>query len=189
MKIVGREYEAEMEKSRIKGQQINILETDGNDRYYRNGIREQDRNQDRQRSRNYEYNLEDKIILNTNYVEVKSKYCKVWEYWKCKSGTSEYNEWIETHTDQCQANHEGLFGKMEVDAVIEMFKRSESLHGLKYANYIGDGDSKTLKGILESEPYENLLVKKRMYWPCGKKDGHSVKEFKNYRNVSSTAIL
>ena len=45
---------------------------------------------------------------------------------------------------------------MEVDAVIEMFKRSESLHGLKYANYIGDGDSKTFKGILGSEPYENL---------------------------------
>jgi len=39
---------------------------------------------------------------------------------------------------------------MEVDAVIEMFQRSEALHGLKYANYIGDGDSKTFKGILDA---------------------------------------
>ena len=45
-------------------------------------------------------------------VEVKSKYCKVFEYWKSKSGTSEYNEWIGTHADQCQANHEGSFGKI-----------------------------------------------------------------------------
>ena len=96
-------------------------------------------------------------------VEVKSKYCKACEYWKSKSGTSVYNEWIETHADQCQANHEGSSRKMEVDAVIEMFKRSGSLHGLKYANYIGDGDSKTFKGMLESESYEKLLVKNRMY--------------------------
>ena len=45
-----------MAKSRIKGQQINILENDGNDRYYRREIREQYRNEERQQSRTYEYN-------------------------------------------------------------------------------------------------------------------------------------
>ena len=68
---------------------------------------------------------------------VKFKYCKACEYWKSTSRTSEYNEWIKTHADQFQANHEGSSGKMEVDAVTKMLKRSESLHGLKYANYIG----------------------------------------------------
>lgn len=32
-------------------------------------------------------------------------------------------------------NHEGSFGKMEVDAIREMFARSEQLHGVKYTNY------------------------------------------------------
>lgn len=50
---------------------------------------------------------------------------------------------------------------MEVDTVVEMFERSETLHGIKYANYIGDGDSKTFKGIMEKNPYENFEVKKK----------------------------
>jgi len=39
---------------------------------------------------------------------------------------------------------------MEVDGAVEMFARSQELHGLKYSNYVGDGDSKTFKGIVES---------------------------------------
>ncbi|XP_029168072.1 uncharacterized protein LOC114938336 [Nylanderia fulva] len=50
---------------------------------------------------------------------------------------------------------------MEVDAVIEMFQRSNSLHNLKYANYVGDGDSKTFKGIMDSEPYADFTVMKK----------------------------
>ncbi|XP_029161124.1 uncharacterized protein LOC114932878 [Nylanderia fulva] len=50
---------------------------------------------------------------------------------------------------------------MEVDAVIEMFQRSEQLHQVKYVNYIGDGDSKTFKGLLESQQVENSSVKKK----------------------------
>lgn len=82
---------------------------------------------------------------------------------------------MKSHADQCQANHEGSSGKMEVDAAIEMFKRSESLHGVKCAFYIGDGDSKTFKGILEAKPYENCLVQ------CidhVQKKGHSFKKSK-----------
>ncbi|XP_039307368.1 uncharacterized protein LOC120358202 [Solenopsis invicta] len=94
-------------------------------------------------------------------VEVKSKYCKSCEHWKSKLETVEYEEWLKTHVDECQANHEGSSGKMEVDAVVEMFQRSETLHGMKYANYVGDGDSKTFKGILEKHPYENFEVKKK----------------------------
>lgn len=82
-------------------------------------------------------------------VLVKSK------YWKKRSDTDEYKEWAKTHEDECQANHEGSAGKMEVDVVIEMFQRSESLHELKYENYVGDGDSKTFKAILNSQPYGN----------------------------------
>lgn len=94
-------------------------------------------------------------------VLVKSKYCKSCEFWKKKADTEEYKEWFETHEENCQANHEGSAGKMEVDAVTEMFKRSESLHNLRYENYVGDGDSKTFKGIVDSQPYLHFIVKKK----------------------------
>lgn len=94
-------------------------------------------------------------------IIIKSKYCKACEYWKKKSDTAEYAEWLETHANQCQINHEGSAGKMEVDAVVEMFQRSESLYEVKYGRYIGDGDSKTFKGILNAEPYENFTIQKK----------------------------
>lgn len=90
-------------------------------------------------------------------VEVKSKYCKSCEYWKSKNGTTEFEEWQISHADECEANHEGSSGKMEVDAVVEMFQRSEDLYGIKYCNYIGDGD---FKGIVDSKPYEDVDVEK-----------------------------
>lgn len=93
-------------------------------------------------------------------VQIKSKYRKMCEYWSKKEDTAEYNEWMESHADNCQSNHQGSAGKMEANAVVEMFQRSEAPHNVKYENYIGNGDSKTFKGILEAEPYENLSIKK-----------------------------
>ncbi|KAJ8950619.1 hypothetical protein NQ318_010818 [Aromia moschata] len=46
-------------------------------------------------------------------------------------------------------------GKMEVDSVKEVFQRSEEKHNVKYAQYIGDGDSKTSKATLDVDPYNN----------------------------------
>lgn len=50
---------------------------------------------------------------------------------------------------------------MEVDSIVEMFKRSETLYNVRYGNYVGGGDSKTYKGIVDSNPYQNLDVKKK----------------------------
>ncbi|XP_012232335.2 uncharacterized protein [Linepithema humile] len=94
-------------------------------------------------------------------IAVKSKFCKACSLWNGKQNTSEYEEWAANHEANCERNHEGSSGKMEVDAVIEMFQRSEKLHNLKYSHYIGDGDSKTFKGILDSKPYDDLNVCKK----------------------------
>ncbi|KAJ8943011.1 hypothetical protein NQ318_008329 [Aromia moschata] len=48
---------------------------------------------------------------------------------------------------------------MEVDSLKEVFQRSEEMHNVKYAQYIGDGDSKTFKAILDLDPYNNDLKK------------------------------
>lgn len=74
----------------------------------------------------------------------------------------EYEVWKDSHADDCTINHEGSSGKMEVDGAIEIFARSEELHGVKYLSYISDGDSKTFKGVTESKPYgENIKIKKK----------------------------
>ncbi|XP_074098281.1 uncharacterized protein LOC141526972 [Cotesia typhae] len=65
-------------------------------------------------------------------INIKNAYCKLWSS-----------------------------GKMEVDAMVEMFSYSETKYGVKYANYIGDGDSKTYSGIIKSDPYKNTTVNKK----------------------------
>lgn len=94
-------------------------------------------------------------------VEIKSKYCKSCEYWKTKKGTEEYKEWAENHADECQANHTGSAGKMEVDGVIVMFERSEEFYAINYLNYVGDGDSKTFNNLEKKLVLENKEVHKK----------------------------
>lgn len=101
---------------------------------------------------------------------VKSSYCKLCEVWEKKLEDDDYEKWKENHKDTCEANHEGSSGKMEVDGIKEMFQRSIATYNVKYSHYIGDGDSKTFKGILDLNPYDVkvtklecvLHVKKRM---------------------------
>lgn len=37
--------------------------------------------------------------------------------------------------------------------MLEMFQRSKELYGVKYSNFIGDGDAKTFKAILDAKSY------------------------------------
>lgn len=94
-------------------------------------------------------------------VLVKSAYCKQCESWKGKLHTEEYQQWYESHRNDCSTNHSGSSGKMEVDAVIELFKRSVEKFGVQYRHYIGDGDSKTYSGILKAAPYGDQEVLKK----------------------------
>ena len=52
--------------------------------------------------------------------------------------------WITTHAANCSANHERLAGKMEVDAIIEMFLTSQEKCDIKYYNYIDNGKQQDL---------------------------------------------
>lgn len=95
-------------------------------------------------------------------VAVKSSFCGACSFWKGREGTVEFEVWNATHEPDCNVNHEGSAGKMEVDGIIEMFKRSEELHSAKYGFYIGDGDTNTFKMLYETKPYgDDLTVKKK----------------------------
>ncbi|KYQ49219.1 hypothetical protein ALC60_11725 [Trachymyrmex zeteki] len=114
---------------------------------------------------------------------VKSSYCQICTYYKNDKDNPEYLEHKED--GHCAVNHSGSSGKMEVDAVVEMFLRSEQLHGVRYSNYIGDGDAKTFKAILDIEPYgHEFKIKKN---EC---IGHVEKRMgSRLRNIKKSAKL
>ncbi|GFV59587.1 hypothetical protein TNCV_4259801 [Trichonephila clavipes] len=48
---------------------------------------------------------------------------------------------------------------VSIDA-IEIFQRSESLHGLRYTKFLGDGDARAYKAVNEMQPYGNIGIEK-----------------------------
>ena len=93
----------------------------------------------------------------------KSKKCK-----RCdahKSMDRHSNECQMWKVDQdlvCTINHTGSSGKMEVDGVLDMFKRSVEKKDLRYLSFIGDGDSSTFKTVSEAKPYgSDVVVEKK----------------------------
>ncbi|XP_069694387.1 uncharacterized protein [Periplaneta americana] len=53
----------------------------------------------------------------------------------------------------CSINYEGYSGGMEAAGVVEIFSRSVDRYGVKYTNYLGDGDSKGFQKVKESNVY------------------------------------
>ncbi|XP_071575168.1 uncharacterized protein [Temnothorax nylanderi] len=92
---------------------------------------------------------------------ISSKNCKACEQWTGLEGTADYEEFWKQHAPNCQINHTGSSGKMEVEGMCHMFQRSEEKFGVKYVNYIGDGDSKTFPAIVNSNPYPGIIITKK----------------------------
>lgn len=84
-------------------------------------------------------------------VSVKNSFCRSCLVWEKKRDSAGYDEWAVSH--ECPINHDGSAGKMEPDGIVEMFRRSEANYGVRYSIYIGDGDTKTFRQLLDSRPY------------------------------------
>ena len=94
-------------------------------------------------------------------VAPKQSFCRACEEHP-EEDTEEYREWSEKHKQVCSANHSGSSRKMEVDGIVEIFKRSEEMYGIKYNYYVGDGDSKVYKAVCDAEPYgQDFIIKKK----------------------------
>ena len=68
---------------------------------------------------------------------IKSKTCGV-----CTKNPIPADEWNRNHEMFCEINHMGSSGSMEKKWAVEMFLCSIDKHNFKYAEYIGDGDSR-----------------------------------------------
>ncbi|XP_041473006.1 uncharacterized protein LOC121422184 [Lytechinus variegatus] len=115
------------------------------------------------------------ISIDTGEVldtEVLSKTCKQCEYRKGWDKSSDkYKAWEASHKDVCLGIHKGSSGKMEVDAAVKIWGRSEDKYKLRYKYMLSDGDSaayKAVKDIYGDECTVHKLdcvghVGKRMY--------------------------
>lgn len=72
-------------------------------------------------------------------LEIYSKHCL------CKNKIN--------HLPSCKRNFVGYSGKMEVDGALAIFQRSLSRHGVRYTQYLGDGDSKAFDTIVKNKVY------------------------------------
>lgn len=92
-------------------------------------------------------------------VEVLSNICKGCQHWEKTDKTSEkYVHWKADH--KCSNNHVGSAGSMEPVGAIRIFSRAEMTRGLRYTQYLGDGDSSSFKKVKEMKPYEDVDIEK-----------------------------
>ncbi|GFV03216.1 uncharacterized protein TNCV_4018131 [Trichonephila clavipes] len=64
------------------------------------------------------------------------------------------------HNENGKDNHFGNSGSMEVSGAVEIFQRSESLNGLQYTKFLGDGDARVYKAVNEMQPYGDTGIEK-----------------------------
>lgn len=57
------------------------------------------------------------------------------------------------HKENCSANYRGTSGGMEVCGAVEVFSRSQQMYGVRYLEYLGDGDSKGFTAVNEKKIY------------------------------------
>ena len=125
------------------------------------------------------------IALSTGKVidfQVKSKKCKGCQSHEHLDKNSEkYQTWKLNHAYNCGTNHFKSSGSMEVDATLEIFQRSVEKNGLRYVQFIGDGDSSTYQGISTAKPYGDgvEIVKKECVGHVQKRVGGRLRNLKS----------
>lgn len=90
--------------------------------------------------------------------EIMSRYCKNCNRHKNlkKTNPVRYRQWFKQHEKNCTINHVGSAGAMEVTGATRIFERSIKTRGLRYTEYLGDGDSKGFDTVALNNPNANL---------------------------------
>ena len=93
-------------------------------------------------------------------IEQKSKDCKECTEWRNNEGTQEFEDWWEGHRHLCQANHLGSPGSMEATGLLAIFQWSVESYAVRYTEFVGDGNSKAHKLIVDEAVYGEREVTK-----------------------------
>lgn len=120
--------------------------------------------------------------------QVMSKFCRACEIHQRQKKTDPiaYSIWKNSHS--CKINHKGSAGAMEAMGAIEIFRSSLQRYSLRYAHYIGDGDSSSYGKVVESKPYNDEMIPVK--WECL---GHVQKRMgtrlRDYRKDNKKQVL
>ena len=85
------------------------------------------------------------------HVGVRNKYCSV-----CSIA---HRNGVEPKKHYCFKNWSGSSCAMEPDTITEGFLSSETMHGLRYMELVGDGDSSVFNSIITNVPYGRYVKK------------------------------
>ncbi|KAK5640569.1 hypothetical protein RI129_011380 [Pyrocoelia pectoralis] len=88
------------------------------------------------------------------FVGIRNKYCSICD--RCSSKN------IPSPAHSCCKNWTGSSTAMESDIIVEGFQQSISMHGLKYTQLVGDGDSSVLKKLCIAKPYGHKVSIKKI---------------------------
>ena len=127
------------------------------------------------------------ISVNTGKcldAEIMSKGC---ERWKDKEDSPEYELWLLEH--DCQINHTGSAGSMESAGAIRIFSRSVEQYGLRYVQYLGDGDSASYKSVVNSNPYDCDIEKLECVGHVQKRTGSRLRKLKQKEKLGGAGKL
>ena len=100
------------------------------------------------------------LTSKTLDVEIMSKECRECMGWRDRQGTFEFDEWWDSHQAHCHANFTGSSGSMDASGILAIFQRSIENYSLRYADFLGDGDSKSHKLLVSESVYGDVEVTK-----------------------------
>ncbi|KAK7089330.1 uncharacterized protein [Littorina saxatilis] len=95
--------------------------------------------------------------------EVLSNHCDACKKSEKKREGAELARWKTAHEKKkgvCDKNHNGSAGAMEPAGAVNIFRRSETKHNLRYVNFLGDGDSKTYTTLKNEQLYDDVTIAK-----------------------------
>ena len=99
------------------------------------------------------------LVLDLHVVSKFCQTCATTGAIKMKGCNTHYEKWLENHKkDGCSINYEGVSGMMEPECAEVMWKRSVSLHNMRYTTMVGDGDSKAYDTVCNVKPYGNDVI-------------------------------
>ena len=89
-------------------------------------------------------------VLDYEFLSKTSTSCRLHAF--DDPAGSKFQTFWEKHQHRCDANYTGSSPSMETYGAVDLWKRSLE-YKLRYLTSIGDGDSKSFKGVTEAEPY------------------------------------
>jgi hypothetical protein len=110
------------------------------------------------------YGIQAAISADTEKVldcEVRNKYChECYTHQTWDRQTTKYKDWKNAHEPDCKINYTKSSNSMEAHGAKIMWCRSLDKHNLRYATYIGDGDSASDKLVVGANPYDDTVIKR-----------------------------